>query len=426
MITINSFLSAYLLIYLISSVADITIDLINTAHLRRHSKAIPHGFEGIIDEEKLGKINNYTVDNTSLTVARTFAAKIVFLFIILSGLLPWVSHILEGTYLIWAGLIFFSIPGLIGALVSLPFDYYHIFSIEERYGFNTRTLKTWITDLFKSLLITVILGSILLSLIMLLVEQAGSAWWVWAWLIFSLFQILISVLYPTVIAPIFNKFIPIKDNELDKSIRELSQREGLNVKGIFQMDAARRSRHTNAYFSGLGKTKRIVLYDTLLGSHKNDEILAVLAHEIGHLKKGHIRKQLIISAVISFVLFFLASRMIPWAFMYKSFGFSSTPVYVGLFLIAFIWEPVWFFLSPLSMAISRKFEREADHYVSRALISTEPFISALKKMALDNLSNLSPHPIYVRFNYSHPPIPERIKYLESIDGRRVSDQIHKK
>lgn len=417
MITINSFLSAYLLIYLISSGADITIDLINTAHLRRHSKTIPHGFEGIIDEEKLGKINSYTVDNTSLTVARTIAAKIVFLFIILSGLLPWVSHILEGTYLIWAGLIFFAIPGLIGALVSLPFDYYHIFSIEERYGFNTRTLKTWITDLFKSLLITVILGSILLSLIMLLVEQAGSAWWVWAWLIFFLFQILISVLYPTVIAPIFNKFIPIKDNELDKSIRELSQREGLNVKGIFQMDAARRSRHTNAYFSGLGKTKRIVLYDTLLESHKKDEILAVLAHEIGHLKKGHIRKQLIISAVISFVLFFLASRMIPWAFMYKSFGFSSTPVYVGLFLIAVIWEPVWFFLSPLSMAISRKFEREADHYVSRALISTEPLISALKKMALDNLSNLSPHPIYVRFNYSHPPIPERIKYLESIDGR---------
>jgi len=417
MITINSFLSAYLLIYLISSVADITIDLINTAHLRRHSKAIPNGFEGIIDEEKLGKINDYTVDNTFLTVARTVTGKIVFLFIILSGLLPRLSDILEGTDLIWAGLIFFAVPGLAGALVSLPFDYYHIFSIEERYGFNTRTLKTWISDLFKSLLITVILGSILLSLIILLVEHASSAWWVWAWLIFFLFQVLISVLYPTIIAPIFNKFTPIQDNELDKSIMELCDKEGLDVKGIFQMDAARRSRHTNAYLSGLGKSKRIVLYDTLLESHKNDEILAVLAHEIGHLKKGHIRKQLIISSILSFMLFFLASRMIPWDFIYKSFGFSSTPVYVGLFLIAVIWEPVWFFLSPLSMSISRKFEREADHHVSRVLKSTEPLISALKKMALDNLANLSPHPVYVRFNYSHPPLPERIKYLESMSGR---------
>ena len=417
MVTINNFLSAYLLIYLISSVTDITIDLVNTAHLRRHGKVIPHGFEGIIDEEKLGKINDYTVDNTWLTVARTITGKIVFLFIILSGLLPRLSDILEGTNLILAGLVFFAVPSLAGALVSLPFDYYHIFRIEERYGFNTRTLKTWLSDLFKSLLITVILGSILLSLIILLVEHAGSAWWVWAWLIFFLFQVLISVLYPTIIAPIFNKFTPIQDNELDKSIRELADREGLDVKGIFQMDAARRSRHTNAYLSGLGKSKRIVLYDTLLESHKNDEILAVLAHEIGHLKKGHIRKQLIISSIVSFMLFFLASRMILWDFMYKSFGFSSTSVYVGLFLTAVIWEPVWFFLSPLSMAVSRKFEREADYHVSRVLKSTKPLVSALKKMALDNLANLSPHPVYVRFNYSHPPLPERIKYLENMAGR---------
>ncbi|MDB9823344.1 M48 family metallopeptidase [Deltaproteobacteria bacterium] len=414
MITINFFLSVYLTIYLIVSVTDIIIDLINDAHLRKHGKEVPPGFEGIIDEEKLGQINDYTVDNNRLAVARTIAGKIVFLFIILSGFLPWLSEILKETNFILAGLIFFTVPGLAGALVDLPFNYYHIFRIEERYGFNTRTVKTWIADLLKSLIITVILGTILLSLLLVMVEYTGSSWWFWAWLIFFLFQILMSILYPTIIAPVFNKFTPVKDNDLDKSIRELADREGINVKGIFQMDAGKRSRHTNAYFSGLGKSKRIVLYDTLLESHKKDEILAVLAHEIGHLKKGHIRKQVVIISAVSFILFFIASRMISWNFMYESFGFSSMPLYAGLFLIAVIWEPVGFFLSPFSMAISRKFEREADHYVYRSLKSAEYFISALKKMALDNLSNLCPHPLYVCFNYSHPPLPERIKNLEKL------------
>ena len=414
MITINIFLSVYLLIYLISALMEIGIDLLNTYHIRGHGKMIPRGFEGIIDQEKLGKMNDYTVDNAFLKVARTIAGKIVLLVIILSGLLPLLSDILKGINPILAGLTFFAIPGLISALVSLPFDYYHIFSIEERYGFNTRTLKTWISDLLKSMLIMVTLGSILLSLTMLLIKHADGAWWIFAWLILLLFQILISIIYPTIIAPIFNKFTPIQDNELYRSIKEFAESEGLNIEGIFQMDAARRSRHTNAYLSGLGKTKRIVLYDTLFKSHTNDEILAVLAHEIGHLKKCHIRKQIIISAIISFLLFFAASRTIAWAFMYESFGFSATPVYAGLFLILIIWEPVWFFLSPFSMAISRKFEREADCYVSSVLKSGDSMISALKKMALDNLANLNPHPVYVRFNYSHPPIPERIRYLEGI------------
>jgi STE24 endopeptidase len=416
MITINLFLSVYLLIFLLSALTNIGIDLLNTYHLRGHGRLIPRGFEGIIDQEKLGKINDYTVDNTFLDVAKTIAGKIVFLVIILSGLLPLLADILKETNLLLAGLIFFAIPGLINILVSLPFDYYHIFIIEEKYGFNTRTMKTWISDLLKSLLIMVILGSILLSFTMILIERADGVWWIFAWLIFLLFQILISVIYPTIIAPIFNKFTPIQDKELYGSIKELAASEGLNIKGIFQMDAARRSRHTNAYLSGLGKTKRIVLYDTLLESHKNNEILAVLAHEIGHLKKRHIRKQIIISGIISFLLFFASSRMIAWSFMYESFGFSSTPVYAGLFLIAVRLEPVWILLSPIPMAVSRRFEREADQHVSRVLKRGEFLISALKKMALDNLANLNPHPVFVRFNYSHPPIPERIRYLEGMSA----------
>ncbi|UCF56882.1 MAG: M48 family metallopeptidase, partial [Deltaproteobacteria bacterium] len=313
-----------------------------------------------------------------------------------------------------AGLIFFAIPGLIGAIADLPFDYYHIFVIEEKYGFNTRTLKTWLSDLLKSVLITVMLGTVLLSLLLMMVKYAGSSWWVWAWLIFLSFQILMAVIYPTVIAPIFNKFVPLEDKELSDKIQNLAENEGLTIKGVFQMDATKRSRHTNAYLSGLGETKRIVLFDTLMDAHEDDEILAVLAHEMGHLKRNHIRKQLAILGLSSIGLFYLASEMITWKTMYGAFGFSIMPAYAGLFLVAVLWEPVGFFLSPVAMAISRRFEREADRHAFKVMKSAEPLVMALKKMARDNLSNLRPHPLYVWFNHSHPPLLERIKTLEDM------------
>ena len=347
MITINSFLLAYLIVYFISSIMDIIIDLVNELHLKRFGDTVPDSFKGLIDSDKLSKINAYSFDNTRLAVIKSVAGKLFFLFIILSGFLPYLSDFFKNSNFILAGLIFFAVPGLAGTLLDLPFDYYRTFKIEEKYGFNTSTLKIWISDLFKSFVITLILGSVLLSLLFSMVLYTGDTWWIWAWLIFFSFQIIMSIIYPTVIAPIFNKFTPVQDEGLSQSIKELAEREGLKVKGIFQMDAGRRSRHTNAYFSGLGKSKRIVLYDTLLESHKNDEILAVLAHEAGHLKKGHIKKQLIIINIVSFILFFLASKMITWNVMYQSFGFSHMPLYAGLFLIGIIWEPAGFFLKPL-------------------------------------------------------------------------------
>jgi STE24 endopeptidase len=248
----------------------------------------------------------------------------------------------------------------------------------------------------------------------MMVKYAGSSWWVWAWLIFLSFQILMAVIYPTVIAPIFNKFVPLEDNELSDKIQNLAENEGLTIKGVFQMDATKRSRHTNAYLSGLGETKRIVLFDTLMDAHEDDEILAVLAHEMGHLKRNHIRKQLAILGLSSIGLFYLASEMITWKTMYDAFGFSIMPAYAGLFLVAVLWEPVGFFLSPVAMAISRRFEREADRHAFKVMKAAEPLVMALKKMARDNLSNLRPHPLYVWFNHSHPPLLERIKTLEDM------------
>jgi STE24 endopeptidase len=414
MITINSFLLVYIAVYILSTVIDIVIGLVNVAYSRKHNGSVPEGFEGIIDEKKLADMERYTRDNTKFGILKTVVSKILFLVVILSGLLPWFLERIEGCHYIIAGLLFFAFPGVISFVFDIPFEYYHTFHIEERFGFNTNTLRTWIIDHIKSIIVGVLLGSILLSVLLFMIRHAGNTWWLWSWLFFMSFQLLMVVLYPTVIAPLFNKFIPIQDAELDRAIRALAEKEGLSVKGIFQMDAGKRSKHTNAYFTGLGKAKRIVLFDTLLASHTRDEILAVLAHEIGHLKLGHIKKMIVMVTILSLVLFFLTFKLLGWSLLYKSFGFSSMPPFVGLFLLAALVESVGFVVAPLSSALSRRHEKQADDYVYRLLNDVAPFISALKKMASDNLSNLRPHPLYVSFHYSHPPIIERIRRMEKM------------
>lgn len=412
MIPLNPMLVAYLAVYLAGSAGDLVIEKINANYLKRSGDKVPEAFEGAVDGNELKKINQYTFDNTSFRVVQTIAGDILFLFIILSGILPRLAKFLSDVNFVLAGLIFFAIPALMSFAVGLPFGYYHSFVLEERYGFNTKTLRIWVSDLVKALLLACILGGILLSSLLLMVRYAGSTWWIWAWAIFLAFQLLMTVLYPTLIAPLFNKFTPLEAPDLLDRIKEVTEREGLSVNGIYQMDATKRSRHTNAYFSGLGKAKRIVLFDSLIQSHDADEVAAVLAHEIGHFKKNHIKKELAITAVASIVLFYLTSKMITWEAMYQSFGFSVMPAYAGIFLVGVLWQPAGFFLGPIAMGISRRFEREADLYCVRIIGSSQPLVRSLKKMAKENLSNLLPHPLYVWFNYSHPPLIERIKRLE--------------
>ena len=415
MISINSFLLAYITLYLVTLELTWTINSINLKRLEKYGKKVPDAFENMIDEKELQKINRYTLDNIRFQLVQTGFSKFFFLFIILSGILPWLAESLAQTHFLPAGLIFFAFLGLISSAIDLPFDYYHSFVIEDRYGFNTKTLKIWISDLVKSVLVMAVLGTLLLAALLMMVEYAGQNWWLWAWAFFLGFQILMTILYPTVIAPLFNKFTPLDDLDLQSGIEKLAAGQSLDIKGIFQMDATRRTRHTNAYFTGLGKAKQIVLFDSLIEAHDPDEILAVLAHEIGHLKKNHIKKQLGLISLVSLFLFFLASKLLTYELMYKSFGLSIMPHYVGLFLVGVLWEPVGFFLAPVGMAISRKFERQADFYSFKILNTAKPLTKALKKMARDNFANLQPHPLYVWFNYSHPPLLERIKYLEAFD-----------
>jgi len=413
MISFNIYLIAYICIYFISAALKTVIERININYLEKYGKTVPAAFQGIIYEDELNKIIRYASDNVRFKLVQTTVIKSLFLFIVISGILPWLADGLTNTNFLLAAGVFFAFIGLIEALAGLPFDYYHSFVIEDRYGFNTKTIKIWISDLIKSSLVTIVLGGLLLSALLLLLKYTGTNWWVWAWAVFLCFQLLVTVLYPTVIAPLFNKFTPLEKNNLKADIEQLAKKEDIEIEGIYQMDASRRTRHTNAYFSGLGKAKRIVLFDSLIQSHSQEEVLSILAHEIGHLKKNHIKKQLIISSIVSLFLFFMASKLITCRVLYESFGFSDTPYYVGLFLVGILWEPVSFFLSPLGMAISRKFEREADYYSIEIIKRAKPLSTALKKMAKENLSNLRPHPLYVFFNYSHPPLLERIEYLEA-------------
>jgi STE24 endopeptidase len=392
---------------------------LNMNNLRTYGKVIPPVFAGEIDEATLNKMVDYTYENSRLATKENLFEDIVelaILFLLVPLMVGWLVglHI----HIIPQALIFFGILAAIGGITGLPFTLYDTFVLEKKYGFSTITWKIWITDLVKSLIVSIILMGIMISAFMAFVSYLPKSWWFWAWVFFTLFEIALLWLYPVLIAPLFNKYEPIKDELLKEKITTLLDKVGLKAKGIYQVDAGKRSRHTNAYFTGIGKTKRIVLYDTLLASHSPEEIIAVLAHEIGHWKKKHIIKQLVFMIGVSLVLLYLVYLVAGFPILYSAFRIQHTPVYAGLFLVSLYLGAIKFFLSPVGATVMRKYEREADRMAFELTGISQPMINALKRLAKDNLSNLNPHPFYVWFYYSHPPLIERIEYLQAMDDRR--------
>jgi len=419
MIPITPPFIVYFALFLAGICLEVVLTRMNIRHLKEHGHTVPETFKDAIDHEKSCKITDYTVEKQKFHVFTMLMNSAFFLFIILSGFLPWVLGLVEvrDHGLLISGMIFFSALALVLSLFSLPFNYYETFVIEQRHGFNTSTLRIWVTDILKGVVVGSLVGGILLVSILLLIRHGGGLWWLWAWFVFLAFQLLLLIIYPTVIAPWFNRFFPLEDEALETKVKTIMHQGGLSVDGVFTMDAGKRSRHSNAYFTGLGKTKRIVLFDTLLTSHSHEEIVAILAHEIGHWKKRHVFKNLLFVSLVSFVGFYLTSRLLKWPVLYQTFGFDHGVSYVGLFLVGALWDAVGWVFTPLGSAISRRFEREADAYAAALLKRTADLISALKRLASDNLSNLYPHPVYAWFHYSHPPLSERIQYLETM-GRR--------
>lgn len=414
MIQFNLLLLGFVTLYVLQLGFDAWLEQLNRKHLAQSGDRVPPSFEGFIDAAKLSSISAYTLQKSRLTLIEKVTSEAVLLGLIVSGLLPILADLLEHRALPFhlPGLLFFLVPGMILYAVALPFDYYHTFRIEEQYGFNRSSPKTWATDHLKAALVSLVLSAVLLLVLFWTIEVFPHSWWLYGFLLVSLIQIVVTVLYPILIAPLFNKFKPIADATLADKIKRLMEGNGIRVKKILQMDAGRRSRHTNAYFTGLGKTKQIVLFDTLLESHPPEEILAVLAHEAGHYKEKHILKQVLVFELTMLIAFYLTYRLMTWPLLYHTFGFADYRPYVMLFFAAILWQKLGYFIMPLYMTLSRRFEGQADRFAAQLIGTVTPLTTAFKRMAADNLANLNPHPLYVAFHYTHPPLLDRVAALE--------------
>ena len=343
----------FLVLFIGRMAVRFVLEKLNIKNLQLHGSKIPASFGDEIDPATLKKMVDYSFDQSRLETKENLAGDIVELAV-LFGLVPYLACLLSGAglHLIWQALAFFAVLAAISGLVSLPFDIYHTFVLELKHGFSTITWKLWLADLARSLVISALLMAVLVSALMAFIIYLPTTWWLWGWAFFTAFQIVLLWLYPVLIAPLFNKFEPVADTVLAEKITAMAKKAGLKTSGVFQVDQGKRSRHTNAYFTGLGKTKRIVLYDTLLSSHTHEEIMAVLAHEIGHWKKKHIAKQLAFMICASLVLFYVVSLAVAWPPLYQAFGIAGTPVYAGFFLVSLYLSAGWFFLSPLASALS--------------------------------------------------------------------------
>ena len=304
---------------------------------------------------------------------------------------------------------------LVSALLDLPFSLYQTFVIEERFGFNNTTLKTWFLDMAKTALLVVVLGAPLLAAILWLMNQAGNYWWVYAWLLWMGFSLTMIWAYPAFIAPLFNKFSQLDNDSLRTRIEALLSRCGFHSQGVYVVDGSRRSSHGNAYFTGFGKNKRIVFYDTLLESLSEDEVEAVLAHELGHFKRKHITKSLLLSAFISAAGFAILAWLMRSDWFYTSLGVETASTHAALLLFMLIMPAFTYFISPLFSAMSRKHEFEADEF-AHSNSDYKALISALVNLYRDNASTLTPDPLHSMFYDSHPPASIRINHLESIAG----------
>jgi STE24 endopeptidase len=409
----------FLVLFLGESGARWLLEQLNIRHMLRHGRDIPPVFAGAVDPATVTRMADYTADCSRLDFRENRTRDLIELAV-LFGALPVLTVRLGHLAfpLIAQALIFFTVLALIGFLAGLPFDVYRTFVLEKKYGFSTVTWRLWLIDQIKSLVLSAVLLAILVSALMAFILWLPGCWWFWGWVFFAVFQIVLLWLYPVLIAPLFNTFAPIADDVLRKEITALLQRAGLTAGGIYQVDEGKRSRHTNAYFTGFGKTKRIVIYDTLLASHTPEEIVAVLAHEIGHWKGRHLLKQLALLIPAALAVFYGLGRVVAWPPLYAAFGISGTPVYAGLFVASLYLAAAGFFLKPLVAAVTRRFEREADALAVELTGTARPLIGALRRLAKDNLRNLHPHPWYVLFFYTHPPLVERLEYLQAMDYKK--------
>lgn len=418
-------LSVFLLLLLVRLIAQLWLDVLNLAEVRRHAEAPPAAISDVMSDENYQKSVAYTTAKLKFSMVDSVYDAFVLTIVLVTGLLPavqgWVSGALGQAA--WAdALFFFAVVFLVG-LPSLPMEWWAQFRLEERFGFNRSSMGLWIMDHLKGWLVGLLIGFPLLWLLLKLVEWLGSTWWLWGFAVFGLFQMLMIVLYPTLIMPLFNKFTPLKEGALRDRLLGLADRARFRATSIQVMDGSKRSGHSNAFFTGFGGFRRIVLFDTLIEQLSEPELEAVLAHEIGHYKKKHVQRMLGLSLGMVLVGFYVIDFLARSDWFLAGFGFTEFSMAAVFLLMGLLGGTATFWLSPIINILSRKHEFEADAYAVGVTDSGEPMIGALRKLTEENLGNLTPHPLYSGFYYSHPTYLERagaISGLDSGGGDRTS------
>lgn len=409
----NIYFYVILITLLIGFILDLVADYLN---LKKLGEPLPESFKDVYSPERYLQSQEYTKVRTKFGFITSTLSLIVMLFFWFSGGFNYLDIIISqySDSLIIRGVLYIGVLAFAGFILSLPFSIYSIFVIEEKFGFNKTTPRTFVLDLIKSLLLSLVLGAPILALILYIIDSTGEYAWLYGWGAVTLFSFIIQYITPTYIMPIFNKFKPLENGDLRNAILQYAEKVNFPLKNVFIIDGSRRSTKANAFFTGFGKNKRIALYDTLMEKHSIDEIITIIAHEVGHFKKKHILLGSAIGFVHTGIIFFLLSLFLSQKELYDAFFMQTQPIYAGLIFFGMLYSPVESLLSIALNLLSRKNEYEADEFAVKTTQDKESMIKTLKNLSETNLSNLTPHPFYVFLNYSHPTVLQRIERIKKI------------
>ena len=401
-------ISAIIIEYLLST-------FVNKLNLNALDPELPHEFSDVYDQDKYKKSQEYTRTNTRFTfITSTFSTTLV-LGVIIFGIFNFIDVFVRGFGFgeIVNGLIFFGILTIANDIISTPLSLYKNFIIEEKYGFNKMTIGTFFIDKIKGYFLMIVIGVPLISLLLYFFESFGEIAWLYGWASISIFSLAMQPIFNLFIAPLFNKFTPLEEGNLLDAIKAYVKKVDFPIARVDIMDGSKRTGHSNAYFSGIGKTKRIALFDTLLENQTEDEILAIIAHEVGHYKRKHIQKGIVLSIIHSGIMFFLLSFFIKNLELFAVFKMQELSIYASLLFFGMLYSPVEMVLGFIFNYLSRNHEFEADQFSAETTEKPKELISSLKKLSAENLGNLTPHWLNVALNYSHPPTLDRINALKN-------------
>ncbi len=397
-------------------IADFILErLLEYLNHQKWSPILPKALEGIYDQEKYHQSQNYQKDKLMPSLLSSGIGFIATILMISLGGFAWVDELVRNyfEYPIAVALAFFGIIMFCSSLLGLPFSYYSTFVIEEKYGFNRTTVKTFVLDLLKGGLLSIVIGGGILALLIWIYLQTTTNFWWMAWMVIAFFMIFMAMFYSSLLVPLFNKQTPLEEGELKEEISKFAKKVDFKLDNVYVMDGSKRSSKGNAYFSGLGSKKRIVLFDTLINDLSKEEIVAVLAHEIGHYKKKHTLSGIFLSLLQTGLMFYIFSLLIANPLLSEALGAKEHGFHLGLIAFGILYSPISTFLGLGMNILSRKNEYEADDYALKNY-NAKALGDALKKLSVSSLSNLTPHPVYVFFYYSHPSLLQRLKALQLI------------